>query len=284
MNTWTAKLLAKLKTLPELQDVATDQQNNGSQVELVIDRSTASRLGITLQMIDDTLYDAFGQRQVSTMFTQLNQYHVVLEVDPEFQSNPRALRDIYLTSPTGRLGTAEHFRPLRTEQSAVDREPSGAVSGSHDFVQCGARLFARRRGNRDRRGPEARSGCRPASQTAFQGTAQAFQASLSNEPILILAALITVYIVLGVLYESYIHPITILSTLPSAGVGAILALLIYRQRSQRDRAHRHHPADRYRQEERHHDRRLRPGGRSARKASPPAKRSTRRACCAFGRS
>ena len=154
LNTWTNKLLAKLKSLPELQDVATDQQNNGSQVQLVIDRSTASRLGISLQMIDDTLYDAFGQRQVSTMFTQLNQYHVVLEVDPEFQSNPRALRDIYLTSPTGGsipLSTFVHFEP---STSAVDREPSGTVSGSHDFVQPGARLFARQRGNRDRNGPE----------------------------------------------------------------------------------------------------------------------------------
>ena len=225
LNTWTNKLLAKLKSLPELQDVATDQQNNGSQVELVIDRNTASRLGISLQMIDDTLYDAFGQRQVSTMFTQLNQYHVVLEVDPEFQSNPRALRDIYLTSPTGGsipLSTFVHFEPSQVPLIVSHQGQFPAVTISFNLApgySLGNAVTAIETAQKE-------IGMPASVETAFQGTAQAFEASLSNEPILILAALITVYIVLGVLYESYIHPITILSTLPSAGVGAILALLL----------------------------------------------------------
>ncbi len=225
LNTWTAKLMAKLATVPELRDVATDQQNNGSQVELVIDRSTASRLGITPQMIDDTLYDAFGQRQVSTMFTQLNQYHVVLEVDPEFQSNPRALRDIYLSSPTGGsvpLSTFVHFEPSKVPLIVSHQGQFPAVTISFNLApgySLGNAVTAIETAQRE-------IGMPASVETAFQGTAQAFEASLRNEPLLILAALVTVYIVLGVLYESYIHPITILSTLPSAGVGAILALLL----------------------------------------------------------
>ncbi|MGZ6174711.1 MAG: MdtB/MuxB family multidrug efflux RND transporter permease subunit [Candidatus Binataceae bacterium] len=225
LNAWTSKLVAKLSTLPELRDVATDQQNSGSQVQLVIDRSTASRLGITPQMIDDTLYDAFGQRQVSTMFTQLNQYHVVLEVDPEFQSSPHSLRDIYLSSPTGGSIPLSSF--VQFEQSKVPLIVSHqgqfpAVTVSFNLAtgySLGNAVTAIE-------AAQTEIGMPASIATAFQGTAQAFQASLSNEPLLILAALITVYIVLGVLYESYIHPITILSTLPSAGVGAILALLI----------------------------------------------------------
>ena len=225
LNAWTAKLLAKLRALPELRDVASDQQNDGSQVQLVIDRGTASRLGITSQMIDDTLYDAFGQRQISTMFTQLNQYHVVLEVDPEFQKNPRALGEIYLPSSSGGevpLSTFVHFESSKVPLIVSHQGQFPAVTISFNLAP-GYSL-----GN----AVDAIDGAKgeiemPASiATAFQGTAQAFQASLRNEPLLILAALITVYIVLGVLYESYVHPITILSTLPSAGVGAILALLI----------------------------------------------------------
>jgi multidrug efflux pump len=225
LNSWTAKLLAKLTTLPQVRDVATDQQNNGSQVELVIDRSTASRLGITSQMIDDTLYDAFGQRQVSTMFTQLNQYHVVLEVDPEFQRNPQALKDIYLTSTTGGavpLSTFVQYAPQKVPLIVSHQGQFPAVTISFNVApgySLGDAVSAID-------AAKAEIGVPNSVATAFQGTAQAFQASLKNEPILILAALITVYIVLGVLYESYIHPITILSTLPSAGVGAILALLI----------------------------------------------------------
>ena len=192
---------------------------------MVIDRGTASRLGITPQMIDDTLYDAFGQRQVSTIFTQLNQYHVVLEVDPEFQSSPRALKDIYLSSPTGGsvpLSTFVHFEPSKVPLIVSHQGQFPAVTISFNLAP-GYSL-----GNAVTAIDAAQSeiGMPASIATAFQGTAQAFQASLSNEPLLILAALVTVYIVLGVLYESYIHPITILSTLPSAGVGAILALLI----------------------------------------------------------
>jgi multidrug efflux pump len=225
LNEWTARLVTMLSSMPELRDVATDQQNNGSQVQLVIDRDTASRLGITSQMIDDTLYDAFGQRQVSTMFTQLNQYHVVLEVDPNFQTNPRALQDIYLSSPTGGsvpLSTFVHFEHDQVPLIVSHQGQFPAVTISFNLVP-GYSL-----GNAVTAIDSAKEeiGMPASVATAFQGTAQAFQASLSNEPILILAALITVYIVLGVLYESYIHPITILSTLPSAGVGAILALLI----------------------------------------------------------
>jgi multidrug efflux pump len=225
LNSWTAKLMAKLSALPQLSDVATDQQNDGSQVELVIDRATASRLGITPEMIDDTLYDAFGQRQVSTMFTQLNQYHVVLEVDPEFQRTPQALKDIYLTSPMGSsipLSTFVQFAPQQVPLIVSHQGQFPAVTISFNLApgySLGDAVTAINRA-------KAEIGMPDSVATAFQGTAQAFQASLSNEPILILAALITVYIVLGVLYESYIHPITILSTLPSAGVGAILALLI----------------------------------------------------------
>jgi multidrug efflux pump len=225
LNTWTAKLLAKLRTLPQLTDVASDQQNDGSQVELVIDRATASRLGITPQMIDDTLYDAFGQRQVSTMFTQLNQYHVVLEVDPAFQKNPRALNEIYLPSSTGGevpLAAFVHFQPSKVPLIVSHQGQFPAVTISFNLASgysLGDAVNAIQAAKRD-------IGMPASVATAFQGTAQAFQASLTNEPLLILAALVTVYIVLGVLYESYIHPITILSTLPSAGVGAILALLV----------------------------------------------------------
>ena len=191
---------------------------------LVIDRDTASRLGITPQTIDDTLYDAFGQRQVSTMFTQLNQYHVVLEVEPEFQTHARAIAQ---ATSTSRVRDRRQQVPLSAvhvsfEQStrAAGDQPSGAVPGGHALVQSRARRLAGRRGDGDRRRRSSEIGLPASIQASFQGTAQAFQASLANEPLLILAALITVYIVLGVLYESYIHPITILSTLPSAGVGA----------------------------------------------------------------
>ena len=182
----------------------------------------ASRLGILPQAIDDTLYDAFGQRQVSTIFTQLNQYHVVLEVDPHFQQDPEALKSIYVKSATGAQVPLSAFTRFEPGARAARHQPPGPVPGGHAVVQPGARRLARRRrqGHPARR--SRRSACPPAIRASFQGTAAAFQASLANEPLLILAALVTVYIVLGVLYESYIHPITILSTLPSAGVGALL--------------------------------------------------------------
>ena len=222
---WTDKLIAKLKTMPELSDLATDQENEGLRVHLVIDRPTASRLGITSQMIDDTLYDAFGQRQISTIFTQLNQYHVVLEVSPEFQKNPHALDQIYLRATTGGEVPLSAFTHQEQDSSPLLVNHQGqfpVVTISFNVApgySLGGAVTAIRNASREIGMPDS-------VQTAFQGTAQAFEASLTNEPLLILAALVTVYIVLGILYESYIHPVTILSTLPSAGVGAILALMI----------------------------------------------------------
>ena len=224
---WTPRLIEKLQTLPELRDVASDQQNGGLKATLVIDRDTASRFGITPQMIDDTLYDAFGQRQVSTMFTQLNQYHVVLEVKPGFQQSPELLKDIYVRSVNGsqvRLSTFTRFAPSTTALAVNHQGQFPAVTLSFNLapgVALGDAVTAIAAAERE-------IGFPASIRASFQGTAQAFQASLANEPLLILAALVTVYIVLGVLYESYIHPLTILSTLPSAGVGAILALLLCR--------------------------------------------------------
>ncbi|MGO9404268.1 MAG: efflux RND transporter permease subunit [Terriglobales bacterium] len=279
LNYWTAKLMAKLKTIPELRDLATDQQTSGLAASLVIDRVTASRMGITPQAIDQTLYDAFGQRQVSTLYTQLNQYHIVLETQPEFQKNPSKLQDIYVRSAlastaltTGSSGTQTVTATTASGNSASSAAPSPsaspntlASSGSANpsavtsvngaavplsafthFEMKSSPLSVNHQGQFPvvtvsfNLAPDASLGeatkaidkaqqeiGMPLSvQSAFQGTAASFQASLSNEPLLILAALIVVYIVLGVLYESYIHPVTILSTLPSAGVGAILALLI----------------------------------------------------------
>ena len=225
LNLWTTKLMSKLSLLPQLRDLATDQQTRGSQAMLVIDRVTASRLGITPQAIDNALYDAFGQRQISTLFTQLNQYHVILEVMPEFQRNPSKLNDIYVNSTSGGsvpLSTIAHFQtgiaPLTVNHQG--QFPSVTISFNlAPGVALGDATQAIEQAQKE-------LGMPLSIQASFQGTAQSFQVSLANEPWLILAAIITVYIVLGVLYESYIHPITILSTLPSAGVGAILALLI----------------------------------------------------------
>ena len=193
---------------------------------MTYDRDTAARFGISPQLIDNVLYDAFGQRQVSTMYTSLNQYHVVMEVAPRYWQNPDTLRQIYVLAPNGQevpLSAFAHFAP--STAAAVGESP-GLVSGGDDFVQPGARRGAGRRRGRDR-GSRAEVGLPPTIQTAFAGTAQAYQDSLGNEPLLIAAALAAVYIVLGMLYESYIHPMTILSTLPSAGVGALLALFMF---------------------------------------------------------
>jgi len=227
LHSWVARLLEALQALPELRDVASDQQNGGLEVALTIDRDTAARLGITPQAIDDTLYDAFGQRQVSTIFTQLNQYHVVLEVKPSFQQSPDALKDLYVRSATGTqvpLAAIAQFAPTTAALAVNHQGQFPAVTFSFNLapgVALGDAVTAIETTARD-------LGLPPSIRATFQGTAQAFQASLANEPLLILAALVTVYIVLGVLYESYIHPLTILSTLPSAGVGAILALLLCR--------------------------------------------------------
>jgi multidrug efflux pump len=271
LATWVPRFVQRLQQIPALRDVASDQANQGLEARLIIDRSTAQRLGVTPQMIDDTLYDAFGQRQVSTMFTQLNQYRVVLETDPRFQRDPTDLTHLYVqaaaptngttpavsppssqatpgagstgtagttstsTSSTSMTGTAAPSRPVpldaftSTEQTAVPLSinhlgqfPVATVSFNlAPGAALGSAVAAVNRAKDD-------LGMPASIQTGFQGTAQAFQASLTNEPLLILAALVTVYIVLGVLYESYIHPLTILSTLPSAGVGALLALMLCR--------------------------------------------------------
>jgi len=240
---WTPKLVERLRTLPALTDVATDQLNNGLKTTISIDRDTASRLGIFPQAIDNTLYDAFGQRQVSTIFTQLNQYHVILEVLPSFAVNPDSLNDIYVRpsvvtpnsgAPTAN-GAAVSTSGAPVPISAFTRMESGNASlavnhqGQFPVVTLSFNLApGASLGDATKAIQQAEKDIQlPASiHASFQGTAAAFQNSLSSEPYLILAAVITVYIVLGVLYESYIHPVTILSTLPSAGVGAILALML----------------------------------------------------------
>jgi multidrug efflux pump len=285
LNSFVPRMVARLKEIPELRDVATDQLVNGLRVKVVFDRDTASRLGITPSAIDNTLYDAYGQREVSTMFTQLNQYHVVLEVKPGFQNNPVELRNLFIRSAAGTTGgsglvsggsaSTVGFGPSSasvaqaTAGQSIGAPATGSTGGAFSggpsasslvftngsqvplsafthLEQVAVPITVNHQGQFPvvtlsfNLAPGASLGDAvndinrvkedlqmPASiQGAFQGTAQAFQASLANEPILILAALITVYIVLGVLYESYIHPITILSTLPSAGVGALLALFI----------------------------------------------------------
>jgi multidrug efflux pump len=225
LNAWVPQLVEKLKTLPDLRDVASDQQNDGLGLLLTIDRDTASRLGITPQMIDDTLYDAFGQRQVSTIFTQLTQYHVVLEASPKWQRSVDSLRDIYVPTTGGGqapLGSFTQATPVSVPVAVNHQGQFPSVTLSFNLAP-GASLGAAVQAIR---GATTQLHMPASMEAAFQGTAQAFESSLSNEPLLILAAIITVYIVLGVLYESYIHPITILSTLPSAGVGAIIALML----------------------------------------------------------
>ncbi|MGP8238856.1 MAG: multidrug efflux RND transporter permease subunit [Limisphaerales bacterium] len=225
LRTLSAKFLEKLKALPQLRDVATDDQPGGLQTKLVFDRKTASRLGISTQAIDNTLYDAFGQREVNTLFTQLNQYHVVLETTPEFKTNPKKLDHIFVTSASGGavpLSTFMHFESGTAPLSVNHQGQFPVVTFSFNLAPNAS--LGEAVAQIDKIEKEMKM---PLSVLAsFQGTAQAFKTSLTNEPLLILAALVTVYIVLGVLYESFIHPITILSTLPSAGVGALLALLI----------------------------------------------------------
>ncbi|HVP81304.1 MAG TPA: multidrug efflux RND transporter permease subunit [Thermodesulfobacteriota bacterium] len=227
LNAWAPRVLQRMRTLPMLVDVSSDQQDKGLQVSVVIDRSTASRLGITPQLIDDTLYDAFGQRQVSITYTLLNQYHVVMEVEPRFWQRPETLQDIYVSSSTGAmvpLSAFAHFERTSTSLAVNHQSQFPSVTISFNLlpgVALGDAVNTIRTATQQ-------MGLPSSIRSNFSGTAQAFQASLASEPLLILAALVTVYIVLGVLYESYIHPITILSTLPSAGVGAVLALLVGR--------------------------------------------------------
>jgi multidrug efflux pump len=296
LNDWTNRFVDQLKQLPELEDVATDQQTGGLAVSLVIDRVTASRLGIAPTTIDNTLYDAFGQRQISTMYTQVNQYHVVLESEPQFQKDPNNLNRIYIQSnaSAGATGAgasssfassgsssagsnaltasarytpsantlappANALSPSASSPSSTGANSAGATSSAASnavplsafvhFEKTTEALSINHQGQFPaitvsfNLAPNAALGDAitsvdkvqkdmhmPATlQAGFQGTAASFTNSLANEPLLILAALVTVYIVLGVLYESFIHPITILSTLPSAGVGAFLALILFRQ-------------------------------------------------------
>lgn len=225
LNSWAPRLLQKMRQLPELRDQNSDQQDKGLQAKLVIDRDTASRLGITPQTLDNALYDAFGQRMVSTMYLPLNQYHVVMEVAQQFQQTPEALQNIYLKSTTGQpipLSAFTHFEPSNTPL-AVNHQgqiPSATISFNlAPGVSLGEATDAIEKAERS-------IGFPPTITASFQGTAAAFQDSKSNMLVLIITALAAVYIVLGMLYESFMHPITILSTIPSAGVGALLALLL----------------------------------------------------------
>ncbi len=224
---WAPRFVTGLQKLPELRDVASDQQTEGLEARVTLDRTTASRLGITPQMLDDALYDSFGQRQISTMFTELNQYRVVLETHPSFQQHPDDLKSVYLRSSGGGAVPLGSFTSIQTSSAPLVVNHQGqfpAVTVSFNLAPHASL------GEAVRAIEQAREAVGlPASiQHGFQGTAQAFRASLVNTPFLILAAIVTVYLLLGVLYESYIHPVTILSTLPSAGVGALLSLMICR--------------------------------------------------------
>ena len=227
LNTWAPRLMEKLETVPELKDIATDQMSKGLEARLVIDRATASRLGVSPLTIDQTLSDAFGQAQVSTMYMPLNQYHVVLEVAQQFQQDPDALENIYVKSSSGAmvpLSAVTHFESRRIPLAVNHQGLSPATTLSFNLapgVSLSQATAAIQNARIDIGMPSSVHG-------GFQGSAQAFQASLSSEPILILLALTAVYIVLGMLYESFVHPLTILSTLPSAGVGALVALLLFK--------------------------------------------------------
>ena len=223
---WGPTLLTEMRKQSILTDVNTDQQNSGLQAELVYDRETASRLGITPQMMDNTLYEAFGQSQVSTMYTALNQYHVVMEVAPQFWQSPEGLKNVYVKASAGKevpLNAITHFETTTAPLSVNHQGQFPSVTVSFNLAP-GVALSDAAKAILDM---EARIGMPATIHGMFSGTLQQFQASLSTEPLLVLTALAAVYIVLGILYESFIHPITILSTLPSAGVGAFLALLIF---------------------------------------------------------
>jgi multidrug efflux pump len=226
LSQWAPQLLARLKTLPIILDANSDQQVHGLATNITIDRTTAARLGVSPMAVDTALYSAFGQRQVSTMYTGINQYHVIMEVQPQFQQNPLSLRDIYVPSSTGPAIPLSTFISVKTELNSLTVNHQGlfpSITLSFALapgVALSEAVDAVQKAQQDIGMPASVHG-------AFAGTAQVFQASLKSEPLLIMAALLAVYIVLGILYESYVHPITILSTLPSAGVGALLALLIF---------------------------------------------------------
>jgi multidrug efflux pump len=221
---YAPKLVNELRKYPRLADVSSDQQDRGLESMVTIDRTTASRLNITPQLLDDTLYDAFGQRQVSTMYTPLNQYHVVEEVAPQYWQTPSGLTDIYIQTVAGLtpLSAVAHYTEDTTSLSVAHQGQFPAVTISFNLLPGVSLSDA----VTDINQAQQQIDMPPSIHGSFQGTAQAYQASLANEPILITAAILAVYIVLGMLYESFVHPITILSTLPSAGVGALLALLL----------------------------------------------------------
>ena len=225
LSTWTGKLLDRLRTLPQLTDVASDQQNGGQELDVQVDRDQASRFGVLTQAIDDTLYSAFGQRQVSVIYTQLNQYRVVLEVENKFRLGPEALDKIYVKSTTGQL------IPLNAIAKVVETTTPLSIPHQGQFPSATLSFNLRPGSFLSQAVPaiqQAQADIRMPDTivTSFTGSAAEFRSSLQSEPYLILAAVVVIYIVLGVLYESYIHPVTILSTLPSAGVGALLALLL----------------------------------------------------------
>ncbi|MBI3874881.1 MAG: efflux RND transporter permease subunit, partial [Verrucomicrobia bacterium] len=227
LNHWSTLMVDKMRRLPQLHDVSSDQQTRGLQANVVIDRDAASRLGVTPASIDNTLYDAFGQRQVSTIYKRYNQHHVVLEVDPSFQFDPSSLRKIYVKSTNGvqvPLSAVAKFRQSNANLSVNHQGQFPAVTISFNLatgVALGEAVELIEHAAEEWKRPARMHG-------SFQGTAQMFRSSLSSTPILLAAALVAVYVVLGMLYESLIHPITILSTLPSAGVGALLALMLCR--------------------------------------------------------
>jgi multidrug efflux pump len=227
LDEWAPRVLERMRALPELKDVATDQQHGNLQLSLVIDRDTAARLGVTPQMIDDTLYDAFGQRQISTVFTQLNLYRVILEVKPGLQRDPGALDTLYVRSQSGEAVPLSSFVKYEPSTTALIISHQGQFPAATLSFNLGAGASL---GHAVKAidGAIAQLSPPPGLHLEYQGAAAAFGEALRSEPFLILAALITVYIVLGVLYESYIHPVTILSTLPSAGLGALLALMACR--------------------------------------------------------
>jgi HAE1 family hydrophobic/amphiphilic exporter-1 len=228
LNEWAPKILAKMQTLPELRDVATDQQTQGTTLELRINRDTASRYGIQPQLIDDTLYDAFGQRQVTQYFTQLNSYHVILEILPDLQGNFDTLNKLYIKSPA--TGDQVPLSTFATWTSVPVRPLSISHQGQFPAITISFNLaqgVALGQATDAVQKAMVELGAPATLNSTFQGTAQAFQQSLGTVPLLILAALVVVYLILGILYESYIHPLTILSTLPSAGIGALAILMAF---------------------------------------------------------
>ena len=227
LREWGPKVMDRLRKVPQLKDVNTDQQSAGLELDLDLDRDSASRLGITPTDLDAALYDAFGQRQVATTFASMNQYRVVLEVLPHLQQGPESVEKLYLRSASGGMVPVSSITHRRESNTRALDQPPGSIPRHDALVQSLARRLARASGDAVHKA-ESEIGMPASMHASFQGTAQAFKDSLSTQPLLIAAALVTVYIVLGMLYESLVHPITILSTLPSAGVGALVTLLVFK--------------------------------------------------------